>query len=167
MNFAFAFANNSPRRLILVDANTRNPILHHKFSASRDGGLTDVLLEKTSLRNAITQVVPERFYFLQAGQRLNNPVNLYGSTRFVAVMEELQKMADLIIFDSAPIMDSPETTLLSHRTNGLIMVLQAEKTRREVARAAQQDLESARVRVLGAILNKKRQVIPRFIDERL
>jgi protein-tyrosine kinase len=162
-NFASAFANNSSKKILLVDANARNPILHHKFSVHPGPGLTDLLMDRGTLGEAAVEVAPERFYFLQAGQRLNNPVNLYESSRFAAIMKEMRAMADLVIFDSPPVIGSPETTLLASHADGLIIVLQTDKTRWEVAQAARRDLEAAGIRMLGAVLNRKPRVIPEVI----
>ena len=165
-NFASAFSARSPKRVVLVDGNLRNPGLLHM---SRPGlpGLCDVILGRAAFDEAIIQVVPERYSFVQAGQAVENPIALYESDAFAKVLEGLRAAYGLIIFDSPPLVDSPETAVLASKMDGLVMVLQAEKTRREAARAIQEELAALEVPLLGAILNKRREVVPESIRKRL
>lgn len=162
-NSASAFAAYSSRSVVLVDGNMRDPILHYQFPTKEARGLSDVVRGKASLQEAIAEIDSGRFYFLRAGERVNNPVALYESSEFTSLVEQLRATYDLLIFDSASLIGNPETSLLAGAADGLVMVLQAEKTRWEVARSARRDLESARVPIIGAILNKKQFVIPEAI----
>jgi protein-tyrosine kinase len=165
-NFASAFSARSSRKVVLVDGNVRNPGLLHMSRAGRPG-LCDVILERAVLDDAIIQVVPERYWFVQAGRAVENPIALYESDAFVKLLEKLRSAYDLLIFDSPPLIDSPEAAVLASKVDGLVMVLQAEKTRWEGARAIQEELKAIDVPLLGAILNKRREVVPEFIRKRL
>jgi protein-tyrosine kinase len=162
-NFAAAFAAHSSKRMILIDGNIRNPFLHRQFHVKNTSGLTDIVLNKSSLENALLEVIPQKFYFLQAGSKADNPVALYECDDFKKVLDQLHQQFDLIIFDSGPFVETPESVVLASATDGLILVLQAEKSRWEVALSVQKDLESAGVSLLGTILNKKPRVIPESI----
>ena len=165
-NFASAFSVRSPKRVVLIDGNFRKPGLHHLFHAGRRG-LSDLIQGCAEMNEAITEVIPEKYYFVQAGQSLENPIALYESKAFATVMAELRTAHDLIIFDSPPLMDAPEAAILASKLDGLIMVLQAEKTRWEVARAVQEELTGIGVPVLGAILNKRPETVPDSVRKRL
>ena len=65
-NFASAFAAYSSRKVALVDGNMRDPVLHHQFSAKSPRGLSDVLRGTMLLEEAILEIEPNRFSFLQA-----------------------------------------------------------------------------------------------------
>jgi|GEM_PF-545378 len=165
-NFAQAFSARSSKRVILVDGNVREPGLHHLFKAGRLG-LGDLIRDRAALHEAITEVIPEKYYFLQTGQTLENPIALYESEAFAQVVEDLRNACDLLIFDSPPLMDAPEAAMLASRMDGLIMVLQADRTRWELARAVQEELTAVGVPILGVILNKREEVIPDAIRKRL
>ena len=92
---------------------------------------------------------------------------LYESPKFPLIMQKLRERFDLTIFDSSSILDNPESLLLASRMDGVVLVVQAGKTRWEVAKSARRDLETASVNVLGAILNKQQFVIPQAIYKRL
>jgi capsular exopolysaccharide synthesis family protein len=158
-NFACAFASYSSRSVLLVDGNVRQPVLHLQFPDEKQVGLTDLAEGQSSVEDAVLEITPGRYYFLRSGARSVNPVMLFESEDFFSVMEQLRARYDVVIFDCPPLLDNPEAILLANATDGLIMILQAEKTRWEAALAAVKDLESARIPVLGAILNKK-QITP-------
>jgi capsular exopolysaccharide synthesis family protein len=162
-NFASAFAANSSKSVLLVDGNLRDPILHHQFNVREKAGLADVVEGNTAIEDAITELTFRRYYFLQAGQHVMNPVSLYESPKFIAVMEKLRERYDLIIFDAPSVLGNPEAALLAGKMDGTVMVLRAEKTRMEVARSAKRDLEGANARILAAVINRQRHAIPEAI----
>ena len=159
-NFACAFASYSSRSVLLVDGNIRNPMLHLQIPARKEVGLTDLVEGKASIDEAVTEITKDKYYFLRSGARSVNPVMLYESPEFLSVVERLRDTYDVTIFDSPPLVENPESVLLASSTDGLILVLQADRTRWEVSLSAVRDLEGARVPVIGAILNKKRFIIP-------
>jgi capsular exopolysaccharide synthesis family protein len=165
-NFASAFSVRSPGRVVLIEGNFRKPGLHRRFHAGRRG-LCDLIQGRAAMDEAITEVIPEKYSFIQAGRTLENPIALFESDAFATVMKDLRMAYELIIFDSPPLMDAPEAAILASKTDGLIMVLQAEKTRWEVARAVQEELMGIGVPVLGAILNKRQETVPDSVRKRL
>ncbi len=162
-NFASAFAANSSRSVILVDGNLHDPVLHHQFTVKKKKGLSDLVTGRMDVDDIVTEVTAGRYYFLQAGASVANPVAVYESPAFAALMEKLREKYDLVIVDSPPLVESPEALVLASGVDGVIMVLQAEETRWEEARSAQDDLASVGIPLLGAILNKKQLVIPDVI----
>jgi capsular exopolysaccharide synthesis family protein len=165
-NFASAFAANSSRSVVLVDGNLRDPVLHHEFEVKKKG-LVDVIAGKATVEDAVTEVISKKYYFLQAGQTEKNPVAIFESAKFSLLVQNLRARYDLVIFDSPSVLGSPGTELIASNMDGLILVVQANGTRWEVARSAKRDLESAHIRVLGAILNKQQFIIPEAIYKRL
>ncbi len=162
-NFASAFAANSSRSVILVDGNLHDPVLHHQFTVKKKKGLSDLVMGRMDVDDVVTEVTTGRYYFLQAGASVANPVAVYESPAFAALMEKLREKYDLVIIDAPPLVESPEALVLASGVDGVIMVLQAEETRWQEARSARDDLASIGIPLLGAVLNKKQLVIPDVI----
>ena len=162
-NFASAFASYSSKSILLIDGNVREPILHLQFPDKKREGLTDLVEGRSSVDEAVLEISPGRYYFLRSGAKSVNPVMLYESEDFLSVMQQLRTRYDLIIFDCPPLADNPESVLLASATDGLIMILQAGKTRWETALAAVRDLRETDIPILGAILNKKQPTFPESI----
>ena len=75
--------------------------------------------------------------------------------------------AEWVLFDSPPINSFNDSIALAHRVDAVVMVVEAEKTRWEVAQSAKQRVESGNGKILGIVLNKRRYYIPKFIYKRL
>lgn len=163
LNFANAFAENSENSVLLIDGNLRDPILHNQFRLKKKKGLFDALQGSAGMQDIVNEIIPKKLFFIPAGQQTKNPITLFESSKFDAFLRQIREKYDLAIFDSAPLLGNPETTLLANKTDGLIMILNADVTRWEVAKSVKSDLESSNVRILGAILNRKQFIIPQSI----
>ena len=82
-------------------------------------------------------------------------------------MTELRSEFDYVLIDTPAISSSNDATVLGAVTDGLVLVLKANSSRRESARGAMHDLRAAKVRVLGAVLNQRTFPIPQSIYDKL
>jgi capsular exopolysaccharide synthesis family protein len=163
LNFSLAFAGNSMQRVVLVDGNLRNPVLHQHFRVGREKGVVELIRGEIKLQEALIELKPSRLSLITSGKPVEKPVVEFEASGFARLLAELRSLFDLIIFDSSPLIRYPETNVLASQLDGLTIVLQAESTKWEVAQAAKDGLERAGVNILGAILNKKQFFIPEKI----
>ncbi len=82
-------------------------------------------------------------------------------------LSEMRKDFTVILIDAPPINTYADAALLGSMADGVVMILQANQTRREAAERAKEILDAAGVRVLGAVLNKRTFPIPDFLYRRL
>ena len=87
--------------------------------------------------------------------------------RFRSRLAEMRKDFTAILIDAPPINTYTDAALLGSMADGLVMILQANQTRREAAERAKEILDAAGVRVLGAVLNKRTFPVPGFLYRRL
>jgi Mrp family chromosome partitioning ATPase len=87
--------------------------------------------------------------------------------RFQARLADLRKDFTYVLVDAPPINACADASLFGRMADGLVMVLEANKTRRESAQRAKRTLDAAGVNVLGAVLNKRKYPIPDFLYRRL
>jgi len=92
---------------------------------------------------------------------------IFESPKLADLIEVLRKEFDWIIFDCAPINLYPDSTVLAPRVDGVVLVIQAENKRAEVAIQAKEHLEQAGAKILGAVLNRRRYIIPEIVYRRL
>ena len=163
-NMALALAQNMPKRVLLIDGNIRNPQLGRWLSIP-DGtpGLVDVLTGEIGLDEAISADEGGSFSFLPAGHKIKHPIVLFESIQFDSLLARVRDKFDIILFDAPALLAGPETTIIARKLDGFVMVIEAEKTRWEVASYNKQQLADAGVTITGAILNKKKMFIPRLI----
>jgi capsular exopolysaccharide synthesis family protein len=167
LNLAALLAEDSKSRLILVDANLRNPSLQSSSKLPTSPGFSEVIHEGANVHEAIKQSVIPNLFVLTSGISPPNPMVIFESPQLDDLMEVLKKEFDWVIFDCAPADLYPESTVLARRLEGVVLVIQAEKKTAEVAIRAKEHLEEAGAKILGAVLNRRRRVIPEVIYQRL
>ena len=142
-------------RIILVDADLRRPSQHQIFGLTNDTGLTTALLNpQGSLTELLQPSGVDNLTILTTGPVPPNPSELLGSKRMGEVLSALLSEADLVIFDSAPVLVASDASVLATRVDGTLLVIDAGRTRRGQAARAVQVLSSVGATLLGAVLNR-------------
>jgi len=150
-------AAQAGKRVIVVDSDLRRPRLHQMFELEREKGLTSLLLEaEPDVDAALQPTEVEGLQVLVSGPLPPNPADLLGSPQMGRLIEKLGERADLVLFDSPPVLAVADASLLAAQTAGTILVVDAGETRRDAVRRAKEALEKAEARILGAVLNRER-----------
>jgi succinoglycan biosynthesis transport protein ExoP len=162
------------RRVILVDADLRRPALHRLLDLEMSPGLTDVLLGKSELSEALRPFpgVP-RLQIMTCGDRAANPAELLGSAQMTELIDFLAERVDVVVFDCPPCLPVTDATLLSTKVDGVLLVAAIGKARRAGLRSTKDQFDRARARLLGLVFNKVQGSLgkrypycdPRYHDE--
>jgi Mrp family chromosome partitioning ATPase len=80
----------------------------------------------------------------------------------VSAIEQIEEQYDWILFDSPPINSCNDSSALASKMDGVVMVVQAENTRWEVAQRAKEQIENDKVKILGVVLNRRKLYIPEW-----
>lgn len=99
--------------------------------------------------------------------RRNSTSSILTSPRLDGVFQKLKEHYDLILLDSPPVNNSPKALAICQKVDGVILVVEAEKTRWRVAESAKRRIVKAGGNILGVVLNKRRYYIPATIYNRL
>lgn len=151
-NLAVVMAQGE-HRTILVDADLRRPALHEIFGVSSEPGLTTMFVDPQARTHPLLlEVGVENLWLLPSGPLPPNPADLLGSRRMEEIIAVLRSRADILIFDTPPVLAVTDAAVLGMKVDGVLLVVEAGRTRREQARQARELLERARVRVVGAVL---------------
>jgi succinoglycan biosynthesis transport protein ExoP len=164
---AETLATNAPRGVCLVDANFHSPGLPSMLGSTNFHGLTNALLEEGPIWSFVKPALNDRMWFLSSGPIEADSPNLLTSARMGSRSAELRREFDFIIVDAPPMTRHADAIALGQVSDGLVLVLEAESTRREAALAVVENLRSSQVQILGAVLNKRVFPIPEGIYNRL
>lgn len=151
-NLAVAFAQ-AGTKAILVDGDLRRPSVHEAFGLANDKGLTTALLDDTGGELPLQPTSVPNLQLLTAGPLPPNPADLLGTQRMQRLIQALSASADLVLFVSPPAGYVADAAVLASKADGVILVISAGKTRREVAMRAKALLEKANARILGVVLD--------------
>jgi Mrp family chromosome partitioning ATPase len=170
-NLASCVARTLGQRVLIVDANQRSHALRQVFGLEPGPGLGDVLRGDTPLEEALH---PPAAGPPGDGRLLVLPASgeqLIPMAQMAGIMPELIAAllgyADVLVFDMAPLQPYPDSALLSRQLDGVAVVLQAGRTKSDASEAAVQSLLDGGARVLGAVLNRRRNYLPGFLDRLL
>lgn len=163
---AITLAKHYGRRVALVDCDLRKPRLHMLMEVAQRPGLTDALERGNLLGSDMRATALDNLFIVPSGTRRSEPTWLLESFPDSRVMSELMGSFDHVILDTAPNVAVPDALLLSAEVDGVIMVLRAGATPREVImRGVQLQLEE-KENMLGLIVNNLERVLPYYYDYR-
>jgi Mrp family chromosome partitioning ATPase len=151
----------------VVDANFRSPSLHRYFGVDNFKGLTEAGLESGPIRDFAQQLPGCNLWLMANGSaavRLRVPQIL---DRLQSRITELRAAFRYVVIHTSPLNEGSDSMLLSRWTDGVVLVVEANSTRRETARRLKKDLEVANVRLLGVVLNNRQFPIPEALYRRL
>lgn len=150
-NLAISFSQ-AQKKTIMIDCDLRKPSLHKKFRISNMVGLSDLLKGKESLREAVHKY-NDYLDILTSGKVPPNPSEMLGSRSMENLIERLKNEYDIIIIDSAPLQAVTDAQILSRKADGTILVVRAEKTKRDSVMQAKELLQKVDANILGVVLN--------------
>jgi succinoglycan biosynthesis transport protein ExoP len=153
-NLAVTMAQ-SGLKVIVVDGDLRKPTIHDIFNLPNTVGLSDALMRsKTNARTLLQSTEVDNLQVLTSGMLPPSPTLVLGSKRTMKAIEELSSEADFVLVDSPPILSVADTLNLGSCVDGVILLTVEGFTRRGEARRSLEELRTAGINVIGAILRK-------------
>jgi len=140
-------------RVLIIDSDLRRPKLHRVFDLSRDKGISNILAGNCTIDEAIVHSQVPGIDLIPSGPVPPNPSEMLGSQQMVRLMEAVRGRYDLTIVDSPPITAVTDAVILSRLVDGILLVIRAGETHREIVKNGIGLLKGANARILGAILN--------------
>jgi capsular exopolysaccharide synthesis family protein len=153
--------------ICLVEANLRSPSLPGLLGTTNHHGLTDSLHQQGPIRSFAKQTEIENVWLLSSGSLSPDSPSFLNSDRLNARFKELRAEFDYLLVDAPSLTRYADATALGRLTDGLVLVVEANSTRKEAAVRVMENLRAANIQVLGAVLNKRTFPIPESIYNRL
>ena len=158
-NLAIAMAQ-AGQRTIIVDADFHRPSQHKIFDVEREKGLSSVLAGREPLDSAICHSAADGLDLLPCGPIPPNPSELLNSQAFADMLRALSQRYDHVIIDSPPVLALTDSRILGAMSDVTLLVLWAEKSHRQYAQQACENLLGVGAHILGAVVN----AVPRRKD---
>ena len=139
------------QRVLLVDADLRNPQVHNYLGISNEKGLTN-LFSGESNPALIQKFEPEpNLYVIAAGSAPFDPARLFSSRSMKRFTEKVRKTFDLVIYDTPPLLGQSDAYIVADHADGLLLVTQPGKIKQSMLDRAMEQLQLADINVLGLV----------------
>jgi len=153
VNLACAVAA-AGKRVIIVDADMRNPTTQRMLGTHYNDGLTSVLAGEKTLEEALQPTDHPGLRLLPAGPLPPNPAELLHSQAMKDLIAEVETRADMVFFDAPPVLLVADAMLLAGEMDAAILVAESGGISRRLVQQVKESLDVAKARILGVILNK-------------
>ncbi len=151
----------------LVDANLRAPSLHQLLEVGKFPGLVDATIKPGPIKDFTVRIAGGNLWLLPSGSSAAEAQGLFASDRLRSRVGELREEFDYVLIDAPAVASNADAVVLGQRADGVVLVLEANSTRRETALIAKETFENANVRLLGAVLNNRTFPIPEALYRKL
>ena len=154
-------------KILLVDANFTNPVLHDALDKGMGNGLSDILKGASSWSDSVSSTDFENLHFLSCGGSYQQLEGSRDQGRLRSVMAEIKVMYDYVLIDSPALLTSGDALAVSVVADATFLVIQSLSTRKEVAERARSLLDDNECEIGGVLLNRVKQVIPGWMYKML
>lgn len=164
INLAISMAHDlNKKSILLVDADLRRARISKYLGIASQAGLADLISDGTNVDDALLNIGIDNLTLLPAGKVPHNPAELLGSIKLKNILNFLKSKYDYIIIDTPPIISVTDAGVLGAQTDGVIMVIQANRTQKGIVRHAEALIKQAQAKILGYILTNIQYHIPAYI----
>jgi len=158
-------ASQADNPVCLVDANFRSPRLHTHYDVGNRTGWAAALTTDGPIRTFATPLPVKNLWLMPAGSAKPGLEANVGRCR--ARLTELREEFDHVLVSAPPLAHENEATLMGQLADGIVLIVEANQSRRDSIRQAKEQLEAAQVHLLGAVLDQRTFPIPEFLYRRL
>ena len=143
---------HADQRTLIMDSDLRNPVLHKIFELRNNFGVVDVLVGERSLQEVWHEPVAG-LKVLTAGRIPPNPAELLSSKRYAAFVEATRAEFDYVLINTPPIEIASDSAIIASSSDGAVLVLDAQGTRKYAVQRSIHSLEAVGATVLGTVMN--------------
>jgi Mrp family chromosome partitioning ATPase len=165
--FARVSASKFGKLVLLLDADQYHPTQHLFFNIQPECGWQEVLQDNGPIDKALYQSGETRLFVSPSSQNFVSDLHTLNSLLIDDFWKKLRERFDLILIDSPPATISADGLALSSKVDGIVLVVEAEKTRWPVAESVKDRINRSGGKILGIVLNKRRLYIPEWVYKRL
>ncbi|MEA5503440.1 polysaccharide biosynthesis tyrosine autokinase [Halotia wernerae UHCC 0503] len=142
------------QRVLLVDADLRQPVVHTRSDLNNLWGLSNLISANLPMAKVIQQLPSmSRLSVITAGPTPPDPTKLLSSEKMKRLMTDFHNNYDLVIYDAPPVLGLADASVLAPNTDGLLMVVRLDKTESSLVKRALDNLKTSRLNVLGIVSN--------------
>lgn len=160
---AISLASQANAQVLLVDGNFVAPAIHELFGVPRQPGLSEYLSTDIGLEAVACRTDDPRIMILPNGGARMTLFDITRTQTFTQRLSSLKGKFDYVIWDGSAVFSSSDASVVAHLFDGVLLVVECERTRWEVVQDSKERITKAGGKILGAVLNRRRYYIPKAI----
>jgi len=152
LNLALSLVESPRTRVIVLDADVRDPSVEHYLNLPRRKGITELLRGEIPLKAAVRRTSVKNLDIIAAGERPINPTEIMNLDRIKSILLTLKREYDYVLLDTPPALTLNDPSMLGAISDGIILVVRLGETPRHMVEQAQRLLETLGGNILGMCL---------------
>jgi capsular exopolysaccharide synthesis family protein len=152
-NLARSFAQMGEETL-LIDGDLRRGRIHRMFGHRSNPGLSNILAQTMTWREACRPSGVEKLSFISRGKHLEGSTEMFASTAFSSLLDELRRHFKRIVIDTPPVLGLSETAMIQPFVDGVVLVIWGGRTSSQYVKSAVDALQTNRAHLYGFVLNR-------------
>ncbi|MFZ2446278.1 MAG: CpsD/CapB family tyrosine-protein kinase [Syntrophobacteraceae bacterium] len=161
--FAKVAADEIGQSVLLLDADRHHPSQHLFFKIPGDFGWIEALKKGDRVQDALHRVEHSNLVVSPSINAAGSTPEIFNSPVFDNLLQTFKNDFELILIDSAPYFTSPDGLAIASKVDGIVLVVEAEKTKWQAVKMLKEKVDRVGGNILGVILNKRRFYIPQYI----
>lgn len=163
---AITAANLTQLKVVLVDFDLRRPRIHEYFNVGSRPGVTDIIRGELKVKAAARKTSIPNLQVISSGAASRIVGEIIDQADLSVIIEELKFYFDFVVIDSPPVIPVSDPLLIGDKVDGVIMVVRAGSTQREVVKRAINLLKNASINLYGIVVNDYDDVLPYYYKDR-
>jgi len=151
-NLAITLSLDKEKKVILLDCDLRRPAVHSMFGISRKPGLSDILNNEIDIKNFTEKPAIGDLYLVPSGTMKSSPSEVLSSTKIKILIDKLKQKFDYIIFDTPPVLNVTDASILGSLCDAVIFIVKAGTTQKNMIEEAFHMLGEAQIKPKASIL---------------
>lgn len=169
LNLAKTLSSMGQFSVLFMDMNLSSSPFNNGNPEQPSDSANDFPVRKNGLelKKRIRKTDIENLYFFSLSETAHELSMVLDSSKLKKILDAMHDKFDFIIMDGAPVNPEPDSLAAVPYTDGVVLVVLASKTRREVVQEAKKTLENKQANIVGVVMNRRKHFIPKFIYKRL
>jgi capsular exopolysaccharide synthesis family protein len=144
--------SQATKRILIVDCDLRKPVMHKFFGLRNLHGVGDILVGERTLQETANEPVPG-LKVVSAGLTPPDPTELLGTQRLTDFLSDMRRQFDFVLVDAPPVGLVSDSAILATQGDGVLLVLDAQKTRKGSVGQVLRNLKAVGANMLGTVVN--------------
>jgi len=154
-------------KTLLVDGNLRTPSLHAFWGVDRSPGLVEACVSDLPVSSCARGTRHRNVFVLPGGNPSEHLDELFTAASFRRKVLEMKEGFQLLLFDSAPLLEYNDTLAMAQAMDGALLLARSEFLPASVIMKSFELLKDLNVNILGSVLNRRKNYVPRFLRHML